>query len=250
MTTKIADLMPTVTNRPTIAAAPIRRDATIADIRTHYGLPSLDDLTTAHMERQQAANYNALLTKIRQWREQAADNRGLSFLLSSKQVGVGKTHLAKAVNASFSAIIGEMVYINDEPQFGIEYRSRMYTARELIHFLGGDDQKELWEIVPQHIKCLVIDDLGREGYLDYVKADQQADEKQSRYFHLVNHLYEVRKNGRFPVSLFITTNLTASETEDLLGVATWSRLLELCPRGNIVELNGLDDYRRVKGGRA
>ena len=58
-----------------------------------------------------------------------------------------------------------------------------------------------------------------------------------------------RRNGRFPVSLFITTNLDETGMVDLLGAAVWSRLLEMCPRGYIVELTGLDDYRRIKSGR-
>jgi DNA replication protein DnaC len=234
----------------TIAPSPVVRRATVDDIANHYGLSRLTDLTTGHMQADQAARYNALIAKIRKWKEETVHNPGLSFLLSSQQVGTGKTHIAKAINASFCSVVGEMEYIGEEPQFSLEYSSKMYTARELIQLLGGDETMGLWDIVPKHIKCLVIDDLGREGYLNYVKADQQLEEKQTRYFHLINHLYETRRNGRFPVSLFITTNLTAQEVQALLGDATWSRLLEMCPLGYIVQLAGIDDYRRVKSGRA
>lgn len=234
----------------TLAPAPTRRRATVDDIAHQYGLSRLKDLTTAHMSHEQADRYKKLLAKIRQWKQEAATVPGLSFVLSSQQVGTGKTHIAKAINASFCSVVGEMEYIGDEPQFSLEYAAKLYTARELIQLLGGDDLLPLWAIVPKHIKCLVIDDLGREGYLDFVKADQQLEEKQSRYFHLINHLYEVRRNGRYPVSLFITTNLTANEVRELLGEASWSRLLEMAPKGFIVQLDGIDDYRKVKSGRA
>ncbi len=233
-----------------ILPSPVTRKATMADVRNDYGLPSLSDLKTNHMSQEQRQRYDGLLVNVRKWRQDALSNRGLSFVLSSKQVGVGKTHIAKAVNASFCRVVGNMEYINDVPQFRMEFRSRLFTARELINMLGGDNQKSVWEIVPKHVTCLVIDDLGREGYLDYVKADQQLIEKQSRYFHLINHIYETRKNGRYPVNLFITTNLTANEVKALLGDANWSRLLQLCPKGNILELNGIDDYRSVSRGRA
>lgn len=230
--------------------APVVHRATIADARKTYNLASLQELTTAHMTASQRQQYEGLLVNVRKWRQDALSNNGLSFVLSSKQVGVGKTHIAKAVNASFCSFVGDMEYIDDAPQFRVVYRSRLYTARALINMLGGDEQKSVWEIVPRHVKCLVIDDLGREGYLDYVKADQQLQEKQSRYFHLINHLYETRRNGQHPVNIFITTNLTAAEIQELLGDANWSRLLQMCPRGNILELAGIDDYRSVSRGIA
>ncbi len=226
------------------------RQATMADVRHDYNLPSLSELTTNHMSHEKRQRFERLIISVRKWRQDAPTNSGLSFLLSSKQVGVGKTHIAKAVNASFCRVVGNMQYIGDVAQFRVEHRSRLFTARQLINLLGGDAQKDLWEIVPKHVTCLVIDDLGREGYLDYVKADQQGQEKESRYFHLINHLYETRKNGRFPVNLFITTNLTANEVQTLLGEASWSRLLQMCPKGYIVEPGELDDYRRIVSGRA
>ncbi len=230
--------------------APVIRKATMADVRQTYKMPSLTELKTSHMTPHQQAGYERVLTNVRKWRQDARSNRGLSFLLSSKQVGVGKTHIAKAVNSSFCRVIGDMEYVDDVPKFRVEYRSRLYTARHLIHLLGGDEQQTLWDIVPKHVQCLVIDDLGREGYIDYVKADQQTQEKQSRYFHLINHLYETRRNGQHPVNIFITTNLTTDEVQELLGDANWSRLLEMCPRGYITEMDGLTDYRRVASGRA
>jgi DNA replication protein DnaC len=229
--------------------APVYRPCTLDDAVKSFALPSIDDLTTAHMTPEQKARFDQLLTRVREWREGTRFAPGLSMMLMSRQVGIGKTHIARSVVSSFSAIIGELYYLGDEPQFALETRARLYTARELISYLGGDEARDVWTIVPHTVQCLVIDDLGREGYLDFVKADQQQAEKQARYFHLINHLYQRWQNGRYPVSLFITTNLNSAECQELLGEAVWSRLLEMCPRGYIVEVSGLEDYRRVKSGR-
>jgi len=244
----LADLMHTKAEFLTLPA-PVVRNATPEDARKTYNLASLNDLTTAHMTADQKRRYDGLLVNVRKWRQDARSNSGISFFLSSKQVGVGKTHIAKAVNASFCSFVGDMKYIDDVPQFRVTYSSRLYTARTLINMLGGDEQKSMWEIVPRHVKCLVIDDLGREGYLDYVKAEKQEDERYARYFHLINHLYE-RRHGQHPVNIFITTNLTTKKSKELLGVANWSRLLQMCPKGYILELDGIDDYRAVSRGRA
>jgi hypothetical protein len=230
-------------------ALPVERPCSFQDAVAHFGLPSISQLTTDHMTPRQKMYFQNILDRVTEWRRMARQQPGLSFLLMSKQVGIGKTHIARSVVSSYSASVGDLAFLDDEPQFALEQRARLYTARELINQLGGDDARELWEIVPSTVQALVIDDLGREGYLDYVKADQQGTEKQARYFHLINHVYQRQQNGRFPVSLFITTNLDEAGCKELLGEAVWSRLLEMCPRGYILEVTGLDDYRPVKSGR-
>jgi DNA replication protein DnaC len=218
---------------------------TLDQVKAYYELVSLDTLSTEGMTNTQAKQFSALLTKVREWRTAVKQRPGLSMLIMSKQVGIGKTHIAKAVVSSFSAVIGELAYANNKPMFALERRARFYTARELVAMLGGDNAVDLCQIVPRHVDCLVIDDLGREGYIDFVQAGEQKAEKQARYFHLFNHLYERRQ----PPSIFVTTNLNEKEMVELLGDAVWSRLLEMCPRGYIVELHGLADYRRKKSGR-
>lgn len=234
---------------PCPITAPVYRSCTIQEAVAHFNLPRLDDLTTDHMTHPQRAHFQAMLNRVKNWRTECRERPGLSFLLMSKQVGIGKTHIARAVVSSFSHVVGEWAFMDDQPQFSLEKKARLFTARELINQLGGDEMRPVWEIVPTYVGALVIDDLGREGYLDYVKADQQAAEKQARYFHLINHIYQRQQQNRYPVSLFITTNLDEAGCKELLGEANWSRLLELCPRGYIVELSGLDDYRPIKSGR-
>ena len=231
------------------AALPVVKACTMQEAIAHFGLPSISQLTTNHMTARQRQHFEAVIDRVKEWRRMAGQLPGLSMLLMSRQVGIGKTHIARSVVSSFSAIVGDLVYEDDEPQFALEQCARLYTARELINQLGGDDARGLWEICPSTVQALVIDDLGREGYLDFVKADQQQAEKQARYFHLINHIYQRQQNGRYPVSLFITTNLDEEGCKELLGEAVWSRLLEMCPRGYILEVTGLDDYRPVKSGR-
>ncbi len=230
-------------------AVPVAEVCSFQDAVKTFKLTTLDSLTTAHMKRRQRQQFQGLIKRVREWRNKVRDKPGLSMMLLSNQVGIGKTHIARAVVSSFSAIIGDLQFLDGEPQFGLEKRARLYTARELIAYLGGDESRDLWQIVPRSVECLVIDDLGREGYLDFVQANQQAAEKQARYFHLINHLYQRMQNDRYPVAIFITTNLDEAGCKSLLGDAVWSRILEMCPRGYIVQVGGLDDYRMVKSGR-
>lgn len=249
--------MPPIQNYTPIPL-PVVRKATMTDVYREYGLARLDQLTTNHMNKQQTEWFNGLIANVRRWREAVKTTPYESFIISSKQVGVGKTHIAKAVMTTFSSVIGEMEYQDDVPQFRVFRRAKMYTAPELIRQIGIEGMG-IATLIPAKVKCIVIDDLGREGYIDYVKADQQKTEKRRRYFELINYLYENRRKPligyagrveREAVAVFITTNLSTEEIADLIGDAAYSRLLHLCPRGNIYEINGLDDYRRVATGRA
>lgn len=224
------------------------RPITFEEARSTFNLPTLGQLTTNHLNRQQANQLTELLISVRSWRTQADQRPGLSYAILSPDVGIGKTHIAESVAASYASITGDLAYENDAPLFTLEQTARLYTARELINLLGGEHAQPLSQIAPPHIRCLVIDDLGREGYLDYVKASEQQKEKQARYFHLIDHIYK-RRQGRSPVSLFITSNLLANQLTDLLGEAVWDRLLQLAPRGYITELTGLPSYRRLASGR-
>lgn len=251
------DYMPDIRNYKTIPL-PVVRKATIADVRREYELASLDQLTTNHMSQQQKEWFNGLVANVKRWREAVKTTPYESFIISSKEVGIGKTHIAKAIMTTFSSIVGDLEYQDDVPQFKLWKRAKMYTAPELIRQIGIEGMG-ISTLIPAKVKCIIIDDLGREGYIDYVKADQQANEKRRRYFELINYMYEHRRKARLgyagrvereATALFITTNLSTVEIKELMGDAAYSRLLHLCPIGNIYEINGLDDYRRVATGRA
>ncbi len=236
------------------------RKATNEDVIKEFNLNTLSQLQTSHMNSEQEGWFNGLLKRVRHWRKDVENNPQESFIISSS-IGIGKTHISKAVMTTFATIIGDMEYVGTEPRFQMVNNALLYTAPDIIRKLGELEKGVgVSLLIPRRIRCLVIDDMGREGNLPYVKAENQKEEKRKRYFELINYLYEHRRvsthgyrdylDRKNAVSLFITTNLSSKELEDMLGAAVFSRLLQLCPRGNIFELSGIPDYRRVVTGRA
>ena len=207
----------------------------------------LDDLRTDHMTKAQAAGYKRTLDQIRAARY-SPDFSGL--VLTSPDVGIGKTHIARAIADSYG-------YTH---QAGFESHARFFVAPELIApedgkfslepLKGQKTHKTVSQFAPNitdyvAIRCVVIDDVGREGVLRYVKAEQQREELESRYFQVINHIYTMSPR---PV-LIITTNKNRAEFASFFNDAARSRLFELIPAGNMISLGGFPDYRRVKSGR-
>lgn len=235
--------------------------ATREEIVKHYELETLDTLTTDHMSKANKVWFDGLLTRIREWREEASQITGHSFILCSPQIGIGKTHIAKAVKDSFAEVAtaeySEPAFVDGRPNFSFMRRGRMYTGKQLMKEMDKPEYSHD-EFFPNGLRCVVLDDIGREGSLQFEKRDEQSqlEEKQHRYFELINYFYERRNskdgyNGRAktPVSLFITSNLSIAELSRFFNEATWSRLNELCPKGCIVEAPALPDMRMVRSGR-
>ena len=93
------------------------------------------------------------------------------------------------------------------------------------------------------LPMVVIDDVGSEQNIEYVGAVNQAREVEHRFFKVVNYCYQRQ------VSLIITTNLTLEKLAEHVGKRAWSRLQEMAPAGFMIDLAGVPDYRRQKGGR-
>ena len=204
-----------------------------AEIVERFGLTTLDALTTAHMTAAQAQKYSALLRRVREWRD-----TDKSFFLCSETKGIGKTHIARAVYDSFGSVYGWSD--NEWKHYG--RAGHCISARELMAILSD---KTAAEWVSRSWPVLVIDDIGREGNIKYVAAADQRHEVQDRYYDLINHCYT--RNVR----VFVTGNYSLTDMAAGKGPfndATWSRMLEMCGRGHIVELSGYTDYRRVLGG--
>ena len=219
-------------------------------IADHFGFSRLGELTTEHMNAEQAEWFDKLLDQVRAWKETVVDEPGLSFVLCSPQVGIGKTHIAKAVKDSFSHVyVGgddEPGFYDGAPNFQLSSHGRILTGREVMAYWERDSV-DIAHLIGPFTRCFVIDDMGREGTLKYVKADYQPEEKRSRYFELLNWVYENR--SRQQVSVFVTSNMTLDQLRDFLGAASWSRLNELAPVGYMVEAPELPDMRMVKSGR-
>ena len=99
------------------------------------------------------------------------------------------------------------------------------------------------------IPYTIVDDVGREGIIPYISTNDrtQLEEMRHRYWLLLDYCAERARHG-----LIITTNLALTPTNELaamLGDANWSRLLKLCPIGNMVSLHDVPDRRIIIGGR-
>lgn len=147
--------------------------------------------------------------------------------------GCGKTHIALAC-------LWASHYVTDGVPVAPD--GRFFLAADLIQRLDGDTQPHN-EIGDAPV--VVLDDVGAEGVLQYVKQDDrsQANERQARYFQVVDYCY------RTGISVIITGNLTLPDLAAHIGGRAWSRLLEMAPTGQMVDLTGTPDYRRRAGGR-
>lgn len=177
------------------------------------------------------------------WRDAGA-GRPPALVLSGPN-GTGKTHIARALLWSV-----RVVMVDDDGQSvgdGLP-AGRWYQANELIMRLApAQTPARTVEYMP--IRALlsseplvVIDDLGGEGHLPFVTGDQQADELRARWFRFIDYCYE---GG---AAVVITTNLgcvDGGELADRLGPRAWDRLLEMAPRGQIVDMGRVPSWRQA-----
>lgn len=118
------------------------------------------------------------------------------------------------------------------------------------------------------VPFVIVDDIGAEGKMKYVKYELYDTERQARYYKLFNYAAELG----YPI--VITTNLAPFETElaraymrnellktpfpnllenelkSYLGAKNWDRIMEICPAGYIASLWGVPSKRIEIGGRA
>lgn len=232
---------------PVPAPAPVPILATPRMIAEHFGLKTLDTLTTNHMNPEQAKLFSGVIGRVYDWQREVEKEPSRSFILSSRFVGIGKTHIAEAICDSFRLKFleagSEASFTNGEPNFRLLKRAKLVTGKELMEAMNSAEYKNEY-FLPQHFSAIVLDDIGREGSIKFEKRDEESQEaeKQARYFHLIDHLYKTRR-----AALFITTNLTLEELPEFFGLASWSRLKELCAFRYMVEIKSeLPDMRVVK----
>lgn len=145
--------------------------------------------------------------------------------------GCGKTHIALACLWSVCYML------DDEP---VAPAGKFFLAEQLVANLAADTPPaaELG-----NAPIVVIDDVGAEGTIPYVAKESQDHERHARYFKAVNHCYE---RG---VSVIITGNLRMDDLAYHIGGRAWSRLLQMAPRGYMLDMTGVPDWRRREGGR-
>jgi len=210
------------------------------NLTEHFGLVSLDDLTVDHMPEDIQQGFMAMLMKIGEWRDAVDDHPGLSLVLTSDNPGVGKTKIARAMVDSFSRVIfgSESLFAPIFPSdLALVREGAFRTSREIMEMAA-----ESFYIDPK-IRMLVIDDVGREGIIRYVKTDveTQTYERQARYYSVVDYCY------RNKVSLLLTSNLSYEELKGFFDEATWSRLRQMAPAGYVWEISGVPDFREHQG---
>lgn len=240
---RLADGLPPL-DEPPQTPAPRFIPATRAAIAAHHNWPTLDQLTTDHMPPPMANAYQAILGRVREWRN-TPTKVPTACILASPQVGIGKTHIALSVAASYHTIWGDEQagFWNGRPNFQIAKNAIVLTAAELMERMDTDGYSHT-SLIPAYAQCLVLDDVGREGDIRYTKRDEasQRAERQNRYFSIINHLYQRQK-----VALFLTTNLTAAQLDGFFNPATMSRLIEMTTGRYLIDITTkYPDMRRIR----
>lgn len=173
----------------------------------------------------------------RKWQERHREHSEASYVLSSQGKGVGKTHILKAILWSKRIV---PVGIDGVPSPANQF----YMADDLINRLFGKEKAQARSLIPIKDSFVCIDDVGTESKPEYVGKDSWPRERQVAWFKVVNHCYENK------IGLILTTNLKIGpELEDWIGSRSFSRLMEMAPKGFMRDLSGVADWRKKASGR-
>lgn len=219
--------------------------------------PTLGSLRETHPDLRQ------VLETVRQWGKtfnrirQAANDAGneervtAPSLILSGPNGTGKTHIARAIQWS---MVDAALDDDGRPDPELVAPScRWYAAADLLACLGEgrDSDGYTYSGRPGQLvgsaPFVIVDDLAAELSIPYVAYPAQEMERQIRY-----HLFFdwCVSNG---VPVVLTTNLAAvgpdSDLARHVGPRAWSRLMQMVPRGFIVSLWNVPDYRMITSGR-
>lgn len=219
-----------------------RDDGGSGDIRAMRPV-SLNELDTSHHPLVQAA-----VDAARRWRERykSFDCRAPSLVLLGPN-GTGKTHIARAIWWSMTTVAYDdgTPIPNSRRPIG-----QFCQAAELIARLAPNDSDEMRVQLPGvgqvigSAPLVVVDDVGAEGNIQYVRGEYQAHEREVRYFRFIDWAYAN------DVPVIITTNLTLDKLATHVGRRAWDRLNEMAPKGQMVNLFGVPSWRVKVSGRA
>ncbi len=208
------------------------------------GIKLLNELTVNHIsDKNERALLAAVIESAETWKLERLTQPGLSFVLMSRPhdsggsrtgYGCGKTTIAKALLYSKVRTYGGY----DDIPFGIIPDGVFLDAARAMSLLA-ETGRNLSQSFLAGKQLIVVDDIGREGVLPFVKTDSdtQSAEKQSRYYMLINYAYER------DISLVLTANMRVNELKAFLGGASWSRLEEMTTGTYRWDLTGVQDYR-------
>lgn len=178
----------------------------------------------------------------RKWQVRRRDTLNASLVLVASAVegdvnrtgyGCGKTHIARAILWSIC------LWDGDVPVAPV---GKFHTAANLLELVSEGGEHEIAALLGT-APILVIDDVGSEGELPFVSATRQGNEKQARYFRIIDYCY------RKGIAVIVTSNLSFPALAGHMGGRCWSRLMEMAPTGYMLDLTGVPDYRRASSGR-
>jgi DNA replication protein DnaC len=195
-----------------------------------FQLVTLEQLDTSHHPKVELA-----VNAARTWARRKMSGVGHASLvliassingdLARTGYGCGKTHIARA------CLHMDCYYLGNTP---VAPAGKFFQANAIIQRMDADTPASV-EIGA--VSIVVVDDVGTEQNIPYVPATSQEQERQRRYYKLVNHCYV---KG---ISLIMTANLSVTGFAQRIGGRAWSRLQEMCPSGQIVDLMGVPDWR-------
>ena len=212
----------------------------------NQGWPTFDAFTFDHLETKAEVDcLKAAIDTTKEFSKLVQGGNGASMIVLASAIdgdlertgyGCGKTTLARCVHYKN----GTMRWVRDIGQESAQMSQNgsFYEARQLMAIFDKDDYNPHYGFGFIG-NLLVVDDVGREGSLKWERRDpeSQLQEKQGRYYNVINYCYE---KG---ISVLITSNFASRELAAFLGGATWSRLLQMCPKKFRINLTGIRDMR-------
>lgn len=255
--------MTTLTPISAIAARvqPGRGWQTVDDLPAHLPRPARPTLASL---RETHPDLAQVIAQVRAWgqafnrtrrQENDATDDGRrvaapSLILTGPN-GTGKTHIARVIQWSMvDAVLDDDGKIEGDK---VSPCCRWYTAADLLSRLGNERDSDGYSYAARPAQLVgrapfvIIDDVAAELSIPYVAYPAQEAERQIRYHLFLDWCVG---NG---VPVILTTNLAAAGPESDLarhvGERAWSRLMQMVPRGFIVSLWNVPDYRLIAGGR-
>ena len=180
------------------------------------------------------------VTMCYKWADRLRDGYSDASLVFVGPVGTGKTHIAKS-------LLWSMAYTMDGEAVG--YAGRFFVASDLMMLMNPLRTEFGTVEIPRPASfigkapMIVIDDIGTEQTIPFVKADEQAAEIQARYFRVIDYCYQ------WNTALIITSNLSLRQLQKYLGPRNWDRLGQMAPAGFMIDLTGVESWRKKESGR-
>lgn len=240
------------------------RDDDVPQQMSRWARPTLNGLRETHPDLRQ------VIAKVREWGQSVNAARRMvnnatdagaairppSMILTGPN-GAGKTHIARVLQWSMVEAAGDAgrpdMFDRPNPDAVVPC-CRWFSAVDLLARLGNEKDSDGYSHAGRpgqmvgSAPFVIIDDMAAALNIPYVAYPAQESERQIRY-----HLFFDWCVGN-GVPVVITTNLAAvgddSDLAQHVGPRAWSRLMQMVPRGFILSLWNVPDYRRIAGGRA